>query len=563
MGFHFSQDETRRTVMTADTNEQSSAAPFYSGGTAAIASGGSWPTVPQGPPLPNPAWAAHSLPGASVAAEHGRRSAVLPAPPVAVVVPSGARPRAERAATPPPAPPAPSTQRTRNGRRPSRALNMQQRSRSPLPPGSAGPAVLESAPWTDAEEDDLGVRDVLTMVKRSFATVRGALTEQRAKTDDMARQVAAGMSKIDALAVALEQSMAAHAASQGTLMDINDRIQQIKDALNDGSGAQEPAAAVEDSFAWVPDLRKELLAILADDFSNAKSAWDICKPTEEHHAKLVVLLMESQGVSPDEATEMLRSRMPSRKRSGSKAPATVVVYRCIKRAVSHFYESLGKAAVKAFVSSVNESTGMGKQLPFKKSKTRTVLTLSPTDAAHLLEGDRFIGEAFCHKALLAGLANMVASIGAGHLLEEPAPGGGEPTMVCLLGHMAFVVVKVREHLKLRACEGPAGTYYGQLPGGINEGHREPWIRELVRLDSVYWRLSAPRNGLRLADATSSTRASPDRPAPPALTGLAGENAAAAAAPGGGGAAPQAVVGGGGAGYDAMVTQGGGLLEQLD
>eukprot|EP00170_Pyropia_yezoensis_P005974 contig_24307_g5992 len=419
------------------------------------------------------------------------------------------------------------------------------------------------APATDAEEKDLGVRDVLTMVKRSFATVRGALTEQHAKADDMARQVAAGMSNIDALAVALEESMAAQVAYRGTMMDMNERILQIKDALNVGSAgsdARGPVADVEDSYGRVPDLRRDLLAIPADDFTNAKSAWEAYK---EHHAKLVLLLMESQCVSSEEADAMLRLRMPSRTQRGSKDPATVVVYRCIKRAVSHFYKSLGKAAVKAFVSSVNDSTGMGTQIPFKKSKTRTVLTLSPTEAAHLLEGDRFISEASCHEALLSGLANMVASIGAGHVFQEPALDGGEPRMVCLLGHMAFFVVKVREHLKLRACEGPAGAYWEPLPGGINEGHREPWIRELVRLDTVYWRLAAARNGLRLADATFSTRASPDRPGPRDLAGPAGDNGAAAAAPEGVCAAPQAVVGGGGAGNEAMVTQGGGLSEPLD
>lgn len=255
--FHFSQDDTRRTLMTADTNGQSSAAAFYTGGTAALASGGSWPTVAQGLPFPNPGWAAQPLPATSVAAELGRHEAVLPTPPVPVVVPRGGHPRATRAATPPPGPSGPSTRRTHNGRRRSGASTAQPRSRSPLPPASAGP-VPDSAPATDAEEEDLGVRDVLTMVKRSFATVRGALTEQSAKADDMARQVAAGMSKIDALAVALEQSMAAHVAYRATVMDMNERILQIKDALNVGSAGSDahgPVADVEDSFAWVPDLR--------------------------------------------------------------------------------------------------------------------------------------------------------------------------------------------------------------------------------------------------------------------------------------------------------------------
>lgn len=74
----------------------------------------------------------------------------------------------------------------------------------------------------------------------------------------MARQVAAGMSNIDALAVALEESMAAQVAYRGTMMDMNERILQIKDALNVGSAgsdARGPVADVEDSYGRVPDLR--------------------------------------------------------------------------------------------------------------------------------------------------------------------------------------------------------------------------------------------------------------------------------------------------------------------
>lgn len=93
---------------------------------------------------------------------------------------------------------------------------------------------------------------------------------------------------------------------------------------------------------------------------------------EEHYATLVLLVMESRGVSAEDANEKLLMHMPARKRRGSKAFSTVAVYRYIKRAVSHFYENLRKAAVKAFISSINESKGMGKQVLFKGSKTRTV-----------------------------------------------------------------------------------------------------------------------------------------------------------------------------------------------
>lgn len=307
--------------------------------------------------------------------------------------------------------------------------------------------------------------------------------------------------------------------------------------------------------------------MLKNDFINARSAWEVYKPMEEHYAALVLLVMESQGVSAEDANEKLLMHMPARKRRGSKAPSTVVVYRYIKRAVSHFYENLGKAAVKAFISSINESMGMGKQVPFKESKTRTVLTLSPSEARHLAEGDRFISEAYCHEALLKALANMVASIGASDLFEEPTPGSEEPTMVCLLAHMAFVVTKVREHLKLRGSESAGATVQGHSQAGINEGHREPWIRELARLDGVYWRLAAARNRLRLVDATSSTRASPARPAPPAPVEAAAEDdavaAAAAAGNGGGGATASDLPGGDGDGDAAMVVQGGGTLELVD
>lgn len=403
--------------------------------------------------------------------------------------------------------------------------------------------------------------DVLGMVKRSFATVRAALTEQRGKVDDMARQIAAGMSKVDRLAVLLEQSLTAHVADRATLESLRKRGDEIMERLSAADPSQAPAVQPqeeeeEDSFAWVDDLRTELLAMLKDDFNHAKSAWDVYKPMEAHYAALVLLVMEAQVVSSEEADEKLLMHMPARKRRGSKAPSTVVVYRYIKRAVSHFYENSGKAAVKAFISSINDSTGMGKQVPFKESNTRTVLTLSPSEARHLAEGDRCITEAYCHEALLKALANMVATIGASDLFEEPTPGSEEPTMVCLLAHMAFVVTKVREHLKLRGGEGAGATIQGNSQAGINEGHREPWIRELVRLDGVYWRLAAARNRLRLVDATSSTRASPARPAPPAPV-------EAATVHDNGGAAASDLPDGDGDGYAAMVVQGGGTLELVD
>lgn len=116
---------------------------------------------------------------------------------------------------------------------------------------------------------------------------------------------------------------------------------------------------------------------------------------------------------------------------------------------------------------------------------------------------------------------------------------------------------MRDPLKLRGGEGAGATVQGKPQAGIDEGHREPWIRELVRLDGVYWRLAAALNRLRLVDRTFSTLASPARPSPPAPIEASAEDGAVAAASaavhGGGGSAASDVPGGDGKGYAAMVV----------
>lgn len=245
----------------------------------------------------------------------------------------------------------------------------------------------------------------------------------------------------------------------------------------------------------------------------------------DHHATLVQLVRERLNLTDAEANAKLLTRIPSGKREGSKAPSTIVAYGYLKRAISHFFENLGKAAVKAFVSSINDTTGMGKQLPIKGSRTRTVLTLSSEEAGHLRHEDRFIHEAYGHKALLNGASNMFASLTASGLFEEIEEGSTDKTVVCLLAHMAFVVTKVREHLRHRAHGDVAQALTDSA--GMNEGHREPWLRELVTLDAVYWRLPAESNGLRLIDAASPSRSSAVRPAVRAACGAATGGGAAA------------------------------------
>lgn len=93
---------------------------------------------------------------------------------------------------------------------------------------------------------------------------------------------------------------------------------------------------------------------------------------------------------------------------------------------------------------------------------------------------------------------------------EPAGAGQSGEVVaCLSSQYALVATKVREHLKLRAARsGPAGQQDG---AGMNEGHMDPWVRELLALDVRMGRSRGPINGMRLNDADSLTRAAVTAP----------------------------------------------------
>lgn len=312
-----------------------------------------------------------------------------------------------------------------------------------------------------------------------------------------------------------------------------------------------------------PAVQKNLSDGLKRDFIEASCAWDVYKPVDVHNAKLVQLVSDHLGVSTSEANSTLmgRIKVPKRKRDGKSD--TMVAYRYLKRTVSHFYEGLGRAAVKGFLASVKQSTGMGTEVAARGRTTRTSVELSAEQAAFFLSDDRFLNELYGHVALLAGAQNMFASLSATHLFTATVPETRATNVVCLFAHFALVVTKVREHLKLRVGVGAAGGVADNT--GINEGHRDPWVREMTSLDVQLWRTPQAMRGLRLVDAASPSRASPVRPSTPE------SGAAAADAGGSSGAAAvgaAALAGGGGAGRGdaaaiAALEAGGAATERLD
>eukprot|EP00170_Pyropia_yezoensis_P005184 contig_21169_g5198 len=281
-------------------------------------------------------------------------------------------------------------------------------------------------------------------------------------------------------------------------------------------GDGDMSEAAEDPHAWVGVVRKNMLIKLKQDFITARKPWEAYKTMGEHNLTLVDLVAGHLGFTEEEANAKLMTRIPASRRRNSRA------------------------------------TGMGRQVLVTGSRNRTVLTLTREEAIHLLSGDRYISEGFGKKALLAGASNMFAALGAGHLFEESSPDSADKTVVCILAQMALVSTKVREHLKLRAYGGLAAQ---ATAAGVNEGHRQPWIRELATLDRVYWRLPETCNGLRLVDAASPLRATANRP-PPRESGAAAAGAGGAVADGGDDDD------GDDDGYSAEAV-GDGLLEELD
>lgn len=133
------------------------------------------------------------------------------------------------------------------------------RARSPSPRrAGAGRTDVASPTGADAEPVGLSNADVLDKVKRSFASVRAGLTEQRAQSGELSRQMAVGMAKIDQLTVAHEGLVAARVAEQASMATLMQRLDEIKAMLAADEGGNDEADADdenEDSDTWVNDVK--------------------------------------------------------------------------------------------------------------------------------------------------------------------------------------------------------------------------------------------------------------------------------------------------------------------
>lgn len=124
---------------------------------------------------------------------------------------------------------------------------------------------------SDAEPAVLSNADVVERIKRSFASVRSCLTEQRAQSVELARQMAAGMTKIDQLTVAHESAATARAADQATMAAVMQRINEKKEllAVTDDNDGEVDIDEEEDPDAWVSIVKVRSVFLSTGDVTGS------------------------------------------------------------------------------------------------------------------------------------------------------------------------------------------------------------------------------------------------------------------------------------------------------
>lgn len=219
-----------------------------------------------------------------------------------------------------------------------------------------------------------------------------------------------------------------------------------------------------------------------------------------HNALLLTAAKEGLNISSAEASAFLHQRVAFPSKMSKSGYTEKSVYQYLKQAQSYFYTSIRQTAVKAFVASLHEYSrqSIGRMEVPLKSK-RATLMLCKAEAVSLLADDTFLKDVASWPALLDAVAAVAKFLcGGSKFTELNAVPWGRPAVVCLLGHLALVAVKVQEHLK-RVAELQAGQQ------GMSPGHHGVWVTMLDTLHRLFDLSSMPQRGIRLVDGEDSTR----------------------------------------------------------
>lgn len=240
---------------------------------------------------------------------------------------------------------------------------------------------------------------------------------------------------------------------------------------------------------------------LHENFRVARTATSIYPSVRQNNRLLVSAARMALATSPAAATKFLHRRVQFPSRGGKKMFSTKSVYRYLKQTVSYFYTTIRLTAVKTFIHKVHEysqQTVCHMHIPPNAIRARLVLTKE--EALSYVTNTSFLTDVYAWPALVDALAAVIKRLGGGSqfFAANPIP-GRPPLVVCCLGHVAVVAVKLQEHLKRVA--GLSDEYTG-----MNPGHRRSYTEILGKLDAKFQATDLPQHGIRLLDGEDDSRA---------------------------------------------------------
>lgn len=226
----------------------------------------------------------------------------------------------------------------------------------------------------------------------------------------------------------------------------------------------------------------------------AKTAAAIYPSTKQNNRLLMSATRMALATAPAAATKFLHRRVEFPSRGGKKRFSSKSVYRYLKQTVSYFYTSIRLTAVKTFLVKVHEySQQTVGRMHTPRDACRGRLVLSKEEALSLVADGSILTDVYAWPALVDALAAVIRRLGGGSsfFAANPIP-GRPPVVVCCLGHVAVVAVKLQEHLK-RVAELPDDR------NGMNPGHRRPYSEILAKLDAKFLVTGLPQHGVCLLD----------------------------------------------------------------
>lgn len=240
---------------------------------------------------------------------------------------------------------------------------------------------------------------------------------------------------------------------------------------------------------------------MRDNFRGAEDAASVYPSDAWHNHLLLRETMKALSLTAAEASIFLNQRISFP--SGKSKSGTIVkpIYRYLKQTVSYFYTTIRQTAVKEFVKCLHERSDEAIGQVYKPAKAkRGRIVLSKEEAMALLSDRSLMDDMLAWSSVLGAVAAAFKRVGAGEAFEEDNPLTPKKVRsVCLLAHLALVMVKIREHL--RSVAGVQDTQHG-----MNAGHRGTWVVMLSVLHTKFVMSSEPQRGLRLRDGQYDKRA---------------------------------------------------------